>query len=51
MKEYRFRVGVRPTKVTINRCNICAAQILIDKYGLEVMMKVYKEQQLLKKEK
>lgn len=49
MKEYRFRIGVRPTKDTINRCNICAAQILIDKYGLEVMMKVYKEQQLLKK--
>ncbi|MEN8075776.1 hypothetical protein ABFP60_02375 [Clostridioides difficile] len=51
MKEYKFRVGVRPTKDTINRCNICAAQILIDKYGVEVMRKVYKAQQLLKKEK
>lgn len=51
MKEYKFRVGVRPTQDTINRCNICAAQILIDKYGLDVMRKVYKAQQLLKKEK
>ena len=32
-------------------CDEELAQILIDKYGLEVMMKVYKEQQLLKKEK
>ncbi|MCE9654681.1 hypothetical protein LPC13_05245 [Clostridium celatum] len=49
MKEYKFRVGVPPTKDTINRCNICAAQILLDKYGVDVMRKVYKARQLLKK--
>lgn len=51
MKEYKFKVGVPPTKDTINRCNMCAAQILIDKYGLDVMRKVYKVQQLIKEEK